>query len=60
MEKFEYAPAPESAALVDIKSQYGLLSMENSLPQKVGKLSQQLIPLPKKFWQRLPMPNLRM
>jgi acyl-CoA reductase-like NAD-dependent aldehyde dehydrogenase len=24
MDKFEYAPAPESAALVDIKSQYGL------------------------------------
>ncbi|MFM2159960.1 MAG: hypothetical protein RLY39_491 [Actinomycetota bacterium] len=37
MEKFEYAPAPESAALVDIKSQYGLFINGKFVAQKGGK-----------------------
>ncbi len=37
MEKFEYAPAPESAALVDIKSQYGLFINGKFVAPKGGK-----------------------
>jgi acyl-CoA reductase-like NAD-dependent aldehyde dehydrogenase len=37
MEKFEYAPAPESAALVDIKSQYGLFINGKFVAPKSGK-----------------------
>jgi aldehyde dehydrogenase (NAD+) len=37
MEKFEYAPAPESAALVDIKSQYGLFINGKFIAPKGGK-----------------------
>ena len=37
MEKFEYAPAPESAALVDIKSHYGLFINGKFVAPKVGK-----------------------
>jgi len=37
MDKFEYAPAPESAALVDIKSQYGLFINGKFVAPKGGK-----------------------
>ena len=37
MEKFEYAPAPESAALVDIKSEYGLFINGKFVAPKGGK-----------------------
>ena len=37
MEKFEYAPAPESAALVDIKSEYGLFITGKFVAPKSGK-----------------------
>ena len=37
MEKFEYAPAPESAALVDIKSHYGLFINGKFVAPKGGK-----------------------
>jgi len=37
MEKFEYAPAPESAALVDIKSEYGLFINGKFVAPKSGK-----------------------
>ena len=37
MEKFEYAAAPESAALVDIKSQYGLFINGKFVAPKGGK-----------------------
>ena len=37
MEKFEYAPAPESAALVDIKSEYGLFITGEFVAPKSGK-----------------------
>ncbi len=37
MEKFEYAPAPESAALVDIKSEYGLFISGKFVAPKSGK-----------------------
>jgi acyl-CoA reductase-like NAD-dependent aldehyde dehydrogenase len=37
MDKFEYAPAPESAALVDIKSQYGLFINGKFVASKGGK-----------------------
>ena len=37
MEKFEYAPAPESAALVDIKSHYGLFINGKFVAPKSGK-----------------------
>lgn len=37
MNKFEYAPAPESAALVDIKSQYGLFINGKFIAPKGGK-----------------------
>ena len=37
MEKFEYAPAPESAALVDIKSHYGLFINGKFVEPKSGK-----------------------
>jgi acyl-CoA reductase-like NAD-dependent aldehyde dehydrogenase len=38
MEKFEYAPAPESAALVDIKSEYGLFINGKFVAPKSGKM----------------------
>ena len=38
MNKFEYAPAPESAALVDIKSQYGLFINGKFIAPKGGKV----------------------
>ena len=38
MNKFEYAPAPESAALVDIKSQYGLFINGKFIAPKAGKI----------------------
>jgi acyl-CoA reductase-like NAD-dependent aldehyde dehydrogenase len=37
MEKFEYAPVPESAALVDIKSEYGLFINGKFVAPKGGK-----------------------
>jgi acyl-CoA reductase-like NAD-dependent aldehyde dehydrogenase len=37
MDKFEYAPAPESAALVDIKSEYGLFINGKFVAPKGGK-----------------------
>ena len=37
MEKFEYAPAPESAVLVDIKSEYGLFINGKFVAPKGGK-----------------------
>ena len=37
MEKFEYAPAPESDALVDIKSEYGLFINGKFVAPKSGK-----------------------
>ena len=37
MDKFEYAPAPESAALVDIKSEYGLFINGKFVAPKSGK-----------------------
>jgi hypothetical protein len=37
MTNFEYAPAPESAALVDIKSQYGLFINGKFVAPKAGK-----------------------
>jgi aldehyde dehydrogenase (NAD+) len=37
MDKFEYAPAPESAALVNIKSQYGLFINGKFVASKGGK-----------------------
>ena len=37
MEKFEYAPAPESAALADIKSEYGLFINGKFVAPKGGK-----------------------
>ena len=37
MDKFEYAPAPESAALVDIKSEYGLFITGKFVAPKGGK-----------------------
>jgi aldehyde dehydrogenase (NAD+) len=37
MDKFEYAPAPESADLVDIKSQYGLFINGKFVASKGGK-----------------------
>ncbi len=37
MEKFEYAPAPESAALVNIKSEYGLFINGKFVAPKSGK-----------------------
>ena len=37
MEKFEYTPAPESAALVDIKSQYGLFINGKFVAPKGGE-----------------------
>ena len=38
MNNFEYAPAPESAALVDIKSQYGLFINGKFVAAKSGKV----------------------
>jgi acyl-CoA reductase-like NAD-dependent aldehyde dehydrogenase len=38
MEKFEYAPAPESAALVDIKREYGLFINGKFVAPKSGKM----------------------
>ena len=54
MEKFEYAPAPESAALVDIKSEYGLfingkfvvifyLSVTSQLSILIGRCSSSIL-----------------
>ena len=37
MDKFQYAPAPESAALVDIKSEYGLFINGKFVAPKGGK-----------------------
>jgi len=37
MDKFEYAPAPESAALVDIKNEYGLFINGKFVAPKAGK-----------------------
>ncbi|MSZ45004.1 MAG: aldehyde dehydrogenase family protein, partial [Actinobacteria bacterium] len=37
MNNFEYAPAPESAALVDIKSEYGLFINGKFVAPKAGK-----------------------
>ena len=45
MDKFEYAPAPESAALVDIKSEYGLFINGKFVAPKSGKYFDNVSPI---------------
>jgi aldehyde dehydrogenase (NAD+) len=60
MEKFEYAPAPESAALVDIKSEYGLFINGKFVAPKGGKTFTTVNPATEEVLAKLPTPNLLM
>ena len=60
MEKFEYAPAPESAALVDIKSQYGLFINGKFVAPKGGKTFVTINPATEEVLAKLATPNLLM